>query len=268
MALFVDVVQGPGATAAAVANRVKVGTLTLKADGNFITRVWATAAVVGTYAANKPLVGYIQLESNDANIEPFEFPIEPVPSYITLGGAPQREAHKWPCNCPIKAGGSIDVYMVADVAPNAAPEIQCNIEYSNGGGGGEQLHMAAGEPAVAQSTSDNGETALTNITEAMGHLYALWAYGVFTTPVADSAVTATLEVKSNDFMESGPLSFSINPNNGGDANTVASFSGLTLIETDRMFKSSGAKATVKCTVTMRDAVSTAPLANWGVVYSE
>lgn len=272
MGTFIDVVQGAGATAAAVANRVKIGTLTLKSDGNFISRVWATVTMVGTYAVNKPLVGYIQLESTDANIEPFEFPIEPVGTYLTLGGGGQREPHKWIVNCPIKDGGDVDIYMVADAAPNAAPEVQVNIEYTNTGSGVvsdvSQIHMAAGEPAVSLSTSDNGAVDLTDITERMSELYGIWSYGLFTTVVADSAVCATLEVKSNDFAESGPINFSINPQLGGDANTTATAVDLTLVEIVRPFKGGGSKQTIKCQATMRDAVSTAPVANWGVIYAE
>jgi hypothetical protein len=33
------------------------------------------------------------------------------------------------------------------------------------------------------------------------------------------------------------------------------------------FRAPGQKQTLSCKVTMRDAVSTAPLANWGVVFS-
>jgi len=269
MALYTDVVEGAGATAAALANKVEIGSITLPQSARILTRIWVTAAPVGTYAAAKPLLGYVIVTSEDCNIEPVHIPIEPVPAYITLGGGGIKEATKWVINCPVPGGAKLTFNMVADVAPNAAPEVQCTVEFSDGGSPfpGPQFHMKIGEPAVASSTSDNGASSLTDIQIWGRHLHMVFGYNAFTTVVADSAVVSTVEVTSDDFQQAGPHKFSFNPHQGGDANETGAALDLTKIPQDMPFRAPGQKQTLSCKVTMRDAVSTAPLANWGVVYS-
>lgn len=266
MVVSIDVVQGPGASAAAVANRVKIGTITLPAWARGLLRVWATVAPVGTFAANKPVIGSIQLESTDIDLEPFEFPIEPIAGYLTLGGGGPAPAHKWIVNAKAIGQAKIDAYMVADIAPNAAPEVQVNFEFTDGSPGGQQLRMKAAEPAVTQSTSDNGETSLTDITELMKRIYRVWTYAVATTPIVDSSTCGQVEITSSDFAEVGPLNFSFNPHIGGDADTPATRTELTTVEVDRGFKSPAAKSTISARMIVRDAQTTGPTANWGIVF--
>lgn len=269
MTLFTDYVQGPGATAAAVANKVALSDMTLSTKSRMITRIWVTAGQAGTYAAAKPLVGYVIVESEDAEIEPLHIPIEPQAGYITLGGGFTGPATKWVVNCPCDAGAVLSFDVVADVAPNAAPEIQVNVEYSDGGSpfGGPQLHMKCGEPAVACSTSDNGETSNTGIEIKASNLHMIFGYAVYTTSVADTSVVANYEVTSDDFAASGPRKGTFEPQVGGDANMGTAGVFLTKHEQDSAFAHGGQKQTLACKVIMRDAVSTAPLSNWGVVYS-
>jgi hypothetical protein len=269
MALYQDVVQGPGATAAAVANKVEVGTLTLPQSARVITRIWITAGIVGTYAANKPLAGYIEVDSEDVPIKPLHIPIEPVAGYTTLGSVGPQEATKWVINCPAVGGAKLTFNMIADAAPNAAPEVQITVEFSDGASPfpGPQIHMKAGEPAVSLSTSDNGTANLTDIEIWARHLHMIVAYGACTTLVADTALVATCEVTSDDFAQAGPHKFSLNPALGGDANAVGSTLALTKIPQDMGFRAPGQKQTLSCVVTMRDAISTAPVANWCVIYS-
>ena len=266
MVVSIDVIQGPGASSAAVANRVQVGEITLPAWARGLLRVWATVAPVGSYAASKPVIGYIQLESTDIDLEPFEFPIEPIAGYLTLGGGGPAPAKKWIVNSKAIGQAKIQAYMVADIAPNAAPEVQVNFEFTDGAPSGQQLFMSAAEPAVVQSTSDNGETALTDITELMKRIYRVWTYAVATTPIVDSASCGELELTSSDFAQVGPLKFSINPHIGGDANTTATRTELTIVEVDRSFKSPAAKSTISAKMTVRDAQTTGPTANWGIVF--
>lgn len=269
MALFCDYVQGPGASAAAVANKTALSSLTLPQHARMITRIWVTAAQVGTFAQHKPLVGYVIVESEDANIEPLHIPIEPQGGYITLGGGFTGPSTKWVVNCPVPGGAVIDFDVVADVAPNAAPEVQVTVEFSDGGSPfpGPQLHMKCGEPAVSTSTSDNGETSNTDITAKASNLHMVFGYTVATTLVADSSPISNFEVTSDDFAQAGPLKSSFNPQVGGDANMGTAGLFLTKIETNRPFRNPGQKQTLSCKVIMRDAVSTAPLSNWGIVYS-
>ena len=269
MALFTTVTQGPGATAAAVANKVALTDITLPQSARMITRIWITAAPVGTYAASKPLVGYVIVDSDDCSIKPLHIPLEPVGGYLTLGSGFAKEATKWVVNCPCPGGTTLSFDVVADVAPNAAPEVQVTVEFSDGASpfGSTQYHMKIGEPAVALSTSDNGAASMTDISIWANHLHMIFGWASFTTLVADSAVVATADVTSDDFAAAGPHKFAFNPSVGGDANMAGSNLELTKIPQDIGFSSPGQKQTLSCEVTMRDAVSTAPLANWGVIYS-
>lgn len=270
MTLFTDYVQGPSATTAAVANAVALDSLTLPASARMITRIWVNVAGQGTFAASKPFLGYLIVESEDANLEPLNIPIEPIGGYLTLGGGGQpSQVTKWIINAPVPGGAVIDFSTVTDVAPNAAAEVIVTIEFSDGGSPfpGGQVHMKIGEPAVACSTSDNGETSNSNIEIKASQIHLLVAYVAFTTSVADCSAHANLEVTSDDFAQSGPWKLGLEPDHGGDANMISSDPKLTKIEADRRFKIPGQKQTVKAKVIMRDAVSTAPLSNWLLVYS-
>lgn len=268
MTLFTDYVQGPGATAAAVANKVALSDLTLPQSARMITRMWATVAPVGTFAASKPVLGYIVVDSEDLEIAPFHIPIEPIGGYLTLGGGNIPPATKWVANHQCPGGAKLSFDVVADVAPNAAPEVQVVVEFSDGQSpfGGQPIHQKIGEPAVATSTSDNGTSSNTDIEIKASHLQMIFGYVSFTTTLADASVVANAAITSDDFAVAGPHKFSFNPHLGGDANTVASSPALTKIEQDIAFRAPGQKQTLSCEVTVRDALSTAGLSNWGVVY--
>jgi hypothetical protein len=94
----------------------------------------------------------------------------------------------------------------------------------------------------------------------------VFGYLALTTPVADASAHGNGEVSSDDFAQSGPLKFGFESDIGGDANMGTVNPKLTKIGTVRSFRKPGQKQTVSCKVIMRDAVSTAPLSNWGVVY--
>lgn len=269
MALYTDVVQGPGASAAAIANKVEVGTITLPQSARVISRIWVTVGMQGTYAANKPVCGYIEVTSEDCGIAPLHIPIEPIAGYTTLGSVGPQEATKWVINCPAPGGAKLTFNCVADAAPNAATEAQVTVEFSDGSSPfpGPQIHMKCGEPAVALSVNDNGAASMTDIEIWGKHLHMVLAYGVYTTIVADTSLVATVEVTSDDFAAAGPHKFSLNPASGGDVNAVGSTIALTKIPQDMGFRAPGQKQTIACIITSRDAISTAPIANWGVVYS-
>lgn len=268
MTLFQDFVQGPGASAAAVANKVALSDLTLPQSARMITRIWATHALQGTYAANKPSAGYVIVDSEDCGIKPFHIPLEPIAGYTTLGSGAVAPATKWITNTPCPGGSVLSFDVVGDVAPNAATEIQVVVEFSDGASpfGSGQLHQKAAEPAVTLSTSDNGAVSMTDIEIKAAALNLVWAYAVYTTAIADTSVIATCEVTSDDFAVAGPHKFSLNPQGGGDANTVGATPFLTKIPQDIAFRAPMQKQTLSCVGTMRDALTTGPLANWGVVY--
>ena len=269
MALFTDYTQGPGASAAAVANKTALSDLTLSQSARMITRIWVTVAQVGTFAQHKPCLGYVIVESEDCDIEPMHIPIEPQGGYITLGGGWTKESTKWVVNVPCPGGTTLSFNVVADAAPNAAPEVTVTVEYSDGASPfpGGPFHMKCGEPAVSTSTSDNGRTSNTDIEIKASHLHMVFGYVVATTLVADSSPVANMEVSSDDFAAAGPHKFGVNPQVGGDANMGTAGVELTKIEQDIAFKYPRQKQTLSCDVLMRDAVSTAPVSNWGVVVS-
>jgi hypothetical protein len=268
MTLLSDVIQGAGPTTAAVANQVDLGDITLPQSARMITRVWATGAIVGTFAAAQTLTGYVKLESEDCNIQPFQFPLEPISGYVTLGGGGVGPAHKWGVNCPCAGGSVIHVYVVADDAV-AASEIQVTIEFSDGGSpwGGPQYHMVAGEPSVAAGTADDGAVSLTNIEIKAARLHGVAIYGAQATLTADCSFVATFEITSDDFAVAGPFKSSINPHLGGDTNTTGSLIALTVIETDRAFRYANQKQTVSCVATVRDAMAGNGHYNWCLIYS-
>lgn len=268
MTLFSEVIQGAGATTAAVANQVDLGDVTLPQSARMITRVWVTAAITGAYAAAQSISGYIKLESEDCNIAPFQFPTEIVGGYVTVGGGDVKEATKWLVNCPVPGGAVLQVYHVQDDAV-AACEVQVTIEFSDGGSpfGGGQLHMKCGEPSVAAGTADNGAVSLTDIEIKASRIHLLSIYGLQATPTADCAFVATWAVTSDDFAVAGPWKGSINPHHGGETNTVQSAASLTKIEADRAFRVGGQKQTVSCVATVRDAMAGDGHYNWALVYS-
>jgi len=269
MTLFMDVVQGPGYTTAAVAAKVALPSLTLPAlpNGGTITRIWVTCAITN-YNVAEPLAGYVVVSSVDCGIAPLNIPIEIVPGFITVGGSVQREPHKWLVNCPVPGGAVIDFHAVGDIAQTAAPEFQVTVEFTDGGSPfGEQLHMKIAEPAVALGTAENVAIAMTDIEIKASVLHMIFGYALQTTPTADESCPTTVEVKSDDFAQHGPFKFAWNPMGAGIANAASSGVDLTTIETDRSFKAPGAKQTVSAITTTRDAMAGNGLANWGVVYS-
>lgn len=269
MALFMDVVQGVGYTTAAVANAVELPSLTLPASAQMITRIWVTSAISNCNPA-EPLVGYVAVSSIDCGIAPLNIPLEIVPGHITIGAQVQREPHKWPVNCPVPGGAVIDFEVIGDIAQGVAPEIQVVVEFTDGGGspfGGGQVHMKMAEPAVALGTSDNAAVSLTDIEIKASAVHMVFGYALQTTPTADEMCVTTVEVASDDFSEHGPFRFSWNPQGAGIANAASYGVDLTTIECQRGFKTPGAKQTLSCITTTRDAMAGDGLANWGMVYS-
>jgi len=268
MALFTDVVQGPGFTTAAVASKVALPSLTLPSSAKMITRIWVTAAITNCNPA-EPLIGYVEVKSEDCGIAPLQIPLEIVGGHITVGASVQREPHKWLVNCPCPGSAVIDFNVIGDLAQGVAPEIQVTVEFTTGGSpfGSGQMHMKIAEPAVALGTADNAAIALTDIEIKASKLHMVFGYAVQTTLTADEATVTTVSITSDDFQESGPFKFSWNPQGAGIASAASSGLDLTTIETDRNFKAGGSKQTVSCVTTTRDALAGNGVSNWGVVYS-
>lgn len=268
MALFTDVVQGPGGTTAAVAAKVALPDLTLPASARMITRIWVTSTVVNHNVA-EPWCGYVIVSSDDCGIAPFEIPFEIIPGFVTVAAGVQREPHKWLVNCSCPGSTKLSFDIVLDVAQTAAGEVQVTVEFTDGGSpfGEGQLHMKVGEPVTTLGTADNAAISMDDIEIKASHLHLVFGYAMQLQPTADEACPTTVEVKSDDFAESGPLRFAWNPEPGGIANRASGGVDLTTIETDRSFKSPGAKQTLSCITTTRDAMTGNGRANWGVVYS-
>lgn len=268
MTLFTKVIQAAGATTAALANRADLGDVELPAGEWIITRVWAYGSIVGTFAATQTISGYIQLESEDCLIAPFEFPLQPVSGYVTVGGAGAHPPIKQIVNCPAKGNSTLHVYHVQDDNV-AGSEIQVVIEFSDEGSpyGGGQLHCKAGEPATACGTSDDGAASLDDIEIKATQLHKLIIYGMQATMTADCSLCATFVVTSDDFAKPGPTEGAINPHMGGETNTVGSLNALTEYELNRKFKAPGQKQIVSCIATVRDACAGDGHYNWFLIYS-
>ncbi len=272
MTLFHDTVQAAGAITAAVANRVDLGDITLPAGQWVITRVWGQSIPVGTWTASEGIQGYIQIESTDCAIAPCQFLLEPSTAGIGTGGnqGSQVEPRKWVVNVPAPGGTVLNVYHVCDsTISTATSETIVTVEFARSTPfGGGQLHMKCGEPGVAGNTGDGGTTALTDIEIKASKLHAIAAYASVTTSVADTSTQLMMEVKSDDFAESGPQRFGLGQKGGGEAtNHPAGLSMVQLIEVDAFFRSPGQKQTVTAETTAYDALSTAPMINWCLIYA-
>lgn len=268
MPIFSEVVQGPGATTGAYGNKVALPNMTLPSTARMITKIRVTAALVNFNVA-EPLVGYIEVTSENCGISPFHIPLEVVPGFITVAASVQREAHDWICNCPCPGGTILKFNHIADVTLGIAPEIQVAVEFTEGESPypGGQLHMKSAEPAVALGTADNVAVSLNNITIKASHLHMVWGYAIQTQPTADECCPSTTEITCDTFGQSGPFRFAWNPHGAGIANSASGGVDLTTIVTDRSFKSPGTDQVVKCVTTTRDAMAGDGISNWGVVYS-
>lgn len=267
MAVFHDTVQGVGATAVDLANRVEIGEIELSGTGTILS-IRANVANVGTVTPDKPLVGYIMAESKQINIEPFNFPFAPVSPH--LGATPSiyvEASRDFICNCQFGVGTKVKFYMVLGVgAPVGAPECSITITYTDGGGTGPQVFMEVLEPSGALSTGDGDRTVLTAV-ELPGarKLIEIWAYADITAGVADESLVMDIDISSNQFLVSGPCAFGMRPIEGHNATDGRGSSGITFQKTDRDFKPN---QTIKATaaITQYDANNAAPEAYVGFIY--
>lgn len=268
MALFMDVSQGPSGTAAAVANKTALPNLVLSQAAKMITRIWVTGAPINFNVA-EPFAGYVIVESDDCLIAPLNLPFEIVPGFITVAAGVQEEAHKWIVNCPCNGGTTLKFWVVLDIAQTAACECQVTVEYSDGGSpyGSEQVHMTSGEPVTTSGAVADVAASLATITAKAKRLIGIWEYCMSLQPTADQGVFTTNDVVSSDFATAGPLRFSTNPEPGGIANMASGGMNLTVLTTDRPFRSPGATQTLTNVCTPRSTMTGNSRANWGIIWT-
>lgn len=273
MALFHDTIQAAGAVTAAVANRVKLGEITLGTGNWVITRAWATVMHAGTITAEMSLAGYIQISSENCAIAPFEFPLEPVSGPLGSGEleAPIPEPRKYVINCPAPGGTILKVYHVADTTiTTVLSETIVTIEYARVSPfPGGQYHMTCGEPAVAGSVSDGGVVSLTDIEIKAVKLLAVVAYAATSIPVASTGHMLMFEMTSDDFGEKGGSQrWALNPQRTGGVATNSSgqMAKTLLVEVDMIFGKAGQQR-VSAEVTAYDAVTTGALVNWCLIWN-
>ena len=271
--LFHQYVQAAGAVTAGVENRGDLGDITLPADAQVITRVWAHGMLAGAVTAVMGLQGYIQIESKDCDIAHCEFLLEPITAPLGTGETYGKaaEPRKYVVNCPAKGGTVLSVYHVCDsTITTTTSEIMVTIEYAKVSPfPGGQVHMRCGEPGVAGSVSDGGVVSLTDIEIPASILLAVVIYAAQTTIVTATGIMLGFEMKSTDFKDNGSHSWGINTQRGGVA-TNCSSSGIQtfLTRVDAPFKKPGSKQNVTSEVTSFDAVSTGPMCNWCLIYKE
>lgn len=227
------------------------------------------AVNVGTKTAAKPLCGYITLESDDCNIEPFHFPFQPTGSHLGVTPHTARGAAlKFLVNCPVPGGARIDAYCTLGVAaPQGAPEVIVCIEFSDIGVMDQQIHMSVLEPSGAAGTTVDTETTLSTITIKGAHrIIGLWAVAEVETPVADESLMHSLEIRSSEFAVSGPETIPLEPKEETDATTGFGELQLTFVECDRDIKPSVSEAVLTPKITNYDANNAAPEVYVGVAY--
>ena len=273
MTLFHQTIQAAGAVTAAVANRVDLGDITLPAGNWTITRAWASSSHVGTITDEMTIAGYIQLESSDCGIAPFNFFIEPEMGPLGTGevNGPQLPAKKYIINCPAPGGAVINVYHVSDTTiTTVLSETIVTIEFARGSPfPGGQIHQKCGEPSTSGSVSDGGTSSFTDIEIKASKLHAVMTYATSAVPIASTSIHLMFEMKSDDFAESGPHKWAMNVAAAGGVAT--NFSGqltpLQIVEVDAAFRSPGQKQTVTAVSTAYDALSTGPVQNWCLIYT-
>lgn len=272
MTLFHDTIQAAGAVTAAVANRTDLGDITLPAGDWVITRVWAHAMLAGTITAVEGIMGYIQIESTDCPIAPFEFLLEPITGALGTGEleAPVHEPRKYIVNSPAPGGTVLSVYHVADATiSTAVSEIIVTVEFARASPfPGGQIHMKCGEPSITGSVNDGGTANMTDIEIKASILLAVVTYVAAITAVASTGHMLMFEMKSSDFLENGPHRWACNVQRAGGVATNSSgqLAQTEMTEIDAQFKSPGQKQTVKGVVTAYDAVTTGPEVNWCLIY--
>lgn len=240
--------------------------------GNWvITRVWAHAAP-DRLTAVMGIMGYIQIESQNCQIAPCQFPLEPITAPLGTGEnfAGAADPRKYIVNCPAKGGTVLNVYHVCDATiTTTLSEVIVTVEYAEVSPfPGGQLHMKMGEPSVAGSVSDGGVVSLTDIEIEAQRLMAVVVYAAQTTIVAGTAIMLMFEMKSDDFVGGGPQRWSLNTQIGGVSTNASPNRIQTLLcEVDAAFRKPGQKQTVSAEVTAYDAVSTGPICNWCLIYS-
>ena len=266
MALFTDVVQGVNNTTAATA--VALPDLTLPSSARMITRIWVTGTLTD-YNGTQPLSGYVTVKSEDCGIAPLHIPYELIAGFAAVGGSVQREPHKWVVNCPCPGNTTLSFASFVDTTQTAAGETQVVVEFTDGGSpfSSGQIHMKSSEGVDALGTADDVAISLNAIEIKASRIHAVWGYALQSTTTADEAAPTTVEITSDDFAESGPFRFSWNPQGGCITSGGSAGVDLTVIETDRSFKSPGQKQTINCVTTTRDAMAGDGVAGWGLVYS-
>lgn len=260
MTRFHDYLQSIGATAVDKASRKDMGTLTLNQRARMITKISAVVTVVGTVAASKPCAGYITVTSEDCNIEPMEFPFAPTPSH--LGSTPGHkvdEPYEFVINVPCPPGATLQFYMTLGVAaPNGAPEVFINVEYTDGeSDGSPQMHIKMLEPSAALSTGDNDVTTLTAITiKGASDVVQMGFFADVATPVADEALAFGVKVTCDEFKVSGPEKWGLRGKPAGDATDSQASTGWDFFETNRHLSKSQADLVTE--VIQYDANNAAP----------
>lgn len=276
MTVFTEIVNMVSATAAGTDNVTAKTAKTLPQSCTMIRRIWIDAVPVGTAAPAKPVLGYVRVTSDDTvkQIAPCHLPLEPQAAYLgtTTGGMIAREPHRWVINAETRAGPTINFESVVDIAPNGAMELMITIEYSDGETfeGFPQLHYQIGKNATTGSigsTSDDGTDAGVDIAvKGASLIVGLFAYAATTTVTADQAMALEANVTSNDFLVVGTHKFAINGISVTDATPSLApvHGGVTVIMGDIPIKTEN--PTVSNTITARDAQSTGPTWNWGIIY--
>lgn len=268
MARFHDYLQSVGPTALDKANRKDMGTITLNQKAQMITKVSAIVTVVGTVAQSKPCVGYITITSDDCSIEPCEFPFAPTPSH--LGTTPAHaldKPYEFVINVPCPKGTKLQFYCTLGVgAPNGAPEIFVNVEYTDGeSDGSPEMHIKMLEPSAALSTGDGDITTLDAIEiKKASDVVAIWTFADVATKVADEAVVLGVKITCDEFQESGPLKFGMRSKPAGDATDSMGANGWTETETNRHLSTTTANLVAE--VTQFDANNAAPEIYIAVAY--
>ena len=105
-------------TAAGDTAKTSIGNITIPSNAKRILGFWGHAVGGPGLTTLENVTGIIEVESDDMNITPMQFPIEAVG--VLTSGAPPIATKVWPVNIPVNGKETLKGYITMDMVITAA----------------------------------------------------------------------------------------------------------------------------------------------------
>jgi hypothetical protein len=106
------------ATACGDTVKTLIGTITLPSNAKTLLGAWGYALGGPGITTLENVTGIVELESPDVNIQPCQFPLEPVAALT--GGTPASQNKVWPINAWVPGNARVNCYITMDMAQTVA----------------------------------------------------------------------------------------------------------------------------------------------------